>query len=577
MSFRRFAAVTIPLLGLLGCSKKVPGPKPLYAIVRFENLSGDPSLDWIGRAATELLSSSLSTAMDGVVLTPSSFARVAKALGPRPATAPGISAQRQEAVAAGANHIVSGYIEQVGGTLRLHAADEDLTSGKITRVVSGSGSQPVAALMALAKQLSPTAKPFATGDSEALRLYSAALESTPATGTGLLEQALRKDPNFGPAWVLLAAIKVAGSDAAGARETIAAARTHNLTELDKASLDVQTASLTGNPQAKTAALKKLTALTPGDTTLLQAVADSETKAGAFVDAAADWRRLAELLPADADAWNQLGYNQSWAGNYAAAVVAHQQYARLRPNEANPLDSLGDVQFMNRKYAEAAKSYLAANAKNPGFERYLDLYKAAWAKFRAGDKAGADKAFEQFRATRANPNNPGLVLLQADWLYRTGRKDEAVKLLRDSTTEGSNPVVKANAYSQLAVWDLVAGNRAAAAKDSVAAGQPTTPVAVIIRIATMPSASASEWASRVNSMLAAPNLAGIRRLALGYALILDGKTAASIPVWEEVARTSAATDFALQSMVQIVKGTKPKLALIPNPDAVNQFAVLYGDL
>ena len=79
------------------------------------------------------------------------------------------------------------------------------------------------------------------------------------------------------------------------------------------------------------------------------------------------------------------------------------------------------------------------------------------------------------------------------------------------------------------------------------------------------------------MLAAPNLAGIRRLALGYALMLDGKTPASIPVWEEVARTSAATDFTLQSMVQIVKGSKPTLALIPNPDAVNQFAVLYGDL
>ena len=563
---------------MLGCSKKVPGPKPLYAIVRFENISGDPELDWVGRAATEVLSSSLSTSMDGVVLTPSSYARVAKALGPRPATAPGISAQRQEAVAAGANHIVSGYVERIGGSLRLHAADEDITSGRITRVVTGNGAQPIAALMALARQLSPTARPFATGNPDALRLYSAALESTPAAGVGLLEQAVQQDPNFGPAWVLLTAIKVAASDAPGARETMAAARTHSLGELDKANLDVQAASLAGDSKAKTAALKKLTVLTPGDTTLLQAVAESEAKTGAFADAAADWKRLAALVPADADAWNQLGYNMAWSGNYEAAVAAHREYARIRPTEANPLDSLGDVHFMHRKYGEAAKSYLAANAKNPGFERYLDLYKAAWAKFRAGDKAGADKAFEQFQAARANPANPGLVLLQADWMYRTGRKNEAVKMLRQSAADSStNPVVKANAFSQLAVWELVAGDRAAAAKDSLAAGQPTTPVAAMVRIATMPSASTSEWAARVNTMLTGPNLAGVRRLALGYALILDGKAAASIPVWEEVARTATATDFVLQAMVEIVKGAKPKLALIPNPDAINQFAVLYGDL
>ena len=30
---------------------KADEPKPRYAVVRFENLSGDPSLDWTGRAA----------------------------------------------------------------------------------------------------------------------------------------------------------------------------------------------------------------------------------------------------------------------------------------------------------------------------------------------------------------------------------------------------------------------------------------------------------------------------------------------------------------------------------------------
>ena len=575
---RRLPALAVLLLlAAGGCGRKAEGPAPLYAVVRFENLSGDPGLDWTGLAASEVLSSTLSNAMDGIVLTPSSLARLGKALGARPAGVPGSSAQRQEAVLAGANRLISGSVEKGAGGIVVRAVDEDLTTGKAVRTLSGTGAQPLQALTALAAAFSAKAKPYATANSEALRLYSEAAEAPPAEAPGLLDRALAADPDFGEARVLLVATRLAGGDRAGASAAIAEARSHRLTDADQAGLDVSAAALSGDNAARAAALKRLTVLTPGDTTLLRAVAESETSSGRFSEAAADWKRLTGLVPSDADAWNQLGYNLAWSGNYPAAAAAHAQYAKLRPGDPNPLDSAGDVQFMYRRYAEAAKSYLAANAKAPGFERFADLYKAAWAKFRAGDKAGADKTFEEFRTARGNGNPLGIELFQADWLYRTGRRKEAAALLRARVADKESAAAWPTAYSQLAIWELAAGERAQAMKDSLAGGQPKTPVQVIVRIASMPSASPAEWSARVNGMLPGPALAGLRSLALGYALLLDGKREAATAVWQQIAASAPATDFPFRAMAEWLATGKTALALIPNHESVNEFAVLFGDL
>jgi hypothetical protein len=57
------AILVIVLVGLVvlapSCSRKTPpGPQRL-AILRFENLTGDESLDWMGRAASEVISAEL--------------------------------------------------------------------------------------------------------------------------------------------------------------------------------------------------------------------------------------------------------------------------------------------------------------------------------------------------------------------------------------------------------------------------------------------------------------------------------------------------------------------------------------
>ncbi|MDQ1471652.1 MAG: hypothetical protein QOJ99_3132 [Bryobacterales bacterium] len=557
-----------------GCRQKIAGPAPLYAVVRFENLSGDASLEWLGRGASELLSSTLSGAMDGPVISSSAIARLSPALGPRPAGTPGLSSERTAAQLAGATRVISGYIERTAGGLRLTSTQEDLGSGKVLSTITVVDSSPLKALNGLAHTFSAKAKPFQTSSEDALRLYSTAREGTPESAGAYLEQAVQADSTFGPAWEALIQFTLSRGDKQGAETLIAKAREQKLDPLAVATLDLDAAVLRGDQNGRLAALRQVSAHNSGDTVLRRSLAESESAAGQFAEAAADWRKLRDVLPSDPDAWNQLGYTLAWSGDYPGAVATMEGYARLRPNDPNPIDSLGDVHFMYRKYKEAADSYLQAHAKAPGFQEGGDLYKAAWAKFMAGDKSGADATFAQFRKLQEKADT--FPLVSADWLYRTARQKEAVAELRGSVNTASAPV-KPAILNQLAVWELLAGDRAAAAKDAEAAGPPTTPANLFIRFATLPSGTPTEWDARATQMMSGPAVAGVRKLAVGYALILDGRKTEAIPVWKEISDGALATDFALRAVYTRLIGEQPKFALLPNPSNVNPFAAVLDKL
>jgi hypothetical protein len=247
---------------------------------------------------------------------------------------------------------------------------------------------------------------------------------------------------------------------------------------------------------------------------------------------------------------------------------------VRPAEPNPLDSEGDIHYWFGKFAEAAASYTAAGAKSPSFLNGGEFYKAAWAKYRAGDTAGANALFSKFQEARARANDPSISLFVADWQYRTGRTTEARGTVQTALSKDSAPPVRAALAAQLALWDLMEGNRAAAAKDVIAGGNSgITPSDLIVRFAALPSATEAEWTARAEKGLGAPQLAGIRRTALGYALILDGKRDAAIPVWEGIVEKASGTDFFARVMLAHLKKQQPDVTVVPDPVNLNPFAVL----
>jgi tetratricopeptide (TPR) repeat protein len=549
------------------------GPPPRYAVLRFENLTGDPSLEWTARAASEVLSRSLATALSGPVLHSAALARVAASLGPEPAAAPGIYAETNEARLAGATRVISGYVEKTRGRIRIEASERDLANARTIRSVTAEGASPLAAINALAKQLSATAEPYLTTNSEALRLYSAGIES--GAGDSELEQAVAADPGFGPAWAALATRELARSDGDAARQTIARAGRYRLDAYDRATIDAAAATINHDRDARMVALRRISALSPGDTVLLGTVAQLEMEAGEFADAASDWNKLAAVLPNDLNTWNLLGYARAYSGDYKGGLDAMQAYQKFDPAGANPIDSTGDVYFLFRKFKEAADRYLAANTKNPNFLNHGDLYKAAWARYYAGDKSGAETLFRQFRLAREKAHDPTALLFTADWLYRTGRSADAIALLRGETQSGST--AKPLVYSQLAIWDLLAGDRAAAARDAAAAGNPQSVPVFLAQFCAISPASKEEWQARAEKMLPGEGANNLRLLAVGYALILDGKAAEAIPMWKEIVDKSPGTDFFVQAVLARLQGQPVKQPIVPSPANVNEFAAVLDHL
>jgi Tfp pilus assembly protein PilF len=555
-----------------------PAVAPHYAFLGFENLSGDPGLDWTGKGSSEFLSRSLLRAMDGSVLTPDSIGRMGQSLGPRNPAAPGESTNRASAIGSGANRLVMGYVERTPSGVRVTASEEDVTTHRTLQTLSATAGAPFEALNQLAHEFSAKAAEPGTTSAEAFRLYCTALEKPIQEAPPLLEQAVRLDPGYGRAWIALVHTAIARGDRAGAEDLARRARAQKLAPVDQAAIDFDSATASGDRAASLAAMRKMSELEPDDSGLARSLASTEAAAGHFREAAAVWKRVVAGAPQDGEARNELGYSLCWSGDYQGALAAIHEYARVRPAEPNPLDSEGDIHFWFGKFSEAAASYTAAQAKSASFLNSGDFYKAAWAKFRAGDKAGADASFAKFQEARERANDPSVALFVSDWQYRTGRAKEALNTARSAMQKDSRAAVRAALAAQLALWDLIEGDRAAAAKDVVAGGSSgITPSDLIVRFAALPSASAAEWTARAQKDLGVPQLAGIRETALGYALVLDGKREAAIPVWEEIAARAPGTDFFARVMLARLKKQQPAVAVVPDPINLNPFAALAEHL
>src|SRR5579863_2257706 len=118
------------------CSRSAKPAIQRLAIVRFENLTGDNSLDWMGRAASEVIDAELAGSNKLFIIPLSSRLGINRALGARPLSAPGVSAERPAALLAHATGILYGRISRVRGRLALDAAIYNTASGKIERTLA---------------------------------------------------------------------------------------------------------------------------------------------------------------------------------------------------------------------------------------------------------------------------------------------------------------------------------------------------------------------------------------------------------------------------------------------------------
>jgi tetratricopeptide (TPR) repeat protein len=392
----------------VSCSRPASPQVERVAFLKFENLSADPSLDWVATAAPAILAAELTGSVRTLPLAVETM---------------------RDARLESATRIVHGYFDRREGRLHFEVALEDPERRKMisTSVVEGA---PLEAMSSIANRFASGVRAFSTSNAEAAAAW----------GRGDNELAVGLDPDFGTAWLAWTQKLANTGDARGALDVASRAlmRSGLRSPIERTQIELLSASLMHDEAGRRAALQKLAKLAPADPAPLLTLAQLETAARRFPQAANAYR---EAIQAGANApaiENQLGYAEALAGNLDAARKAFEAYGRQPEDATNALDSLGACLFMNGKFDEAEKAFLDAYAKDPAFLNGETLWKAAHARWLKGDLKGADELL-----TRYWKQGPLASWRHATWLYETGRREQAVMMLGEAGDV---------AAKQLAVWN-----------------------------------------------------------------------------------------------------------------------------
>jgi Tfp pilus assembly protein PilF len=584
-------------LAALSCTRQPAQPRiERIAILRFENLGADASADWMGRAFSEVITAGLAGA-PGVYAIPSnrlhSFDRTH---GARPISAPGVFSERSLALVSGATRAGYGEYSVRGGRLEAHLTIEDPRTGKMTKVASASAAagDVIAAASELTRQIAGRAAPYATRNPRALEAYVAALESAdPAAAARDLTQAIAADPDFAPAYRQLAQWKAQFQDRAGAMAVLdqALARGGSIPEVERTRLEAEAADLRGDSAARARALVALARLDPGDPIAWRSLAESAMSRHEYRQSVEAFQKSLEAEPDDVTVLNQLGYAAAYAGDLNAAVAALGRYRTLRPADANPLDSQADVNLLAGRLREAESLYVQADKKDRNFLGGGDLFKAAMARLMTGDVAGADALAKQYVDARAEAKDPVVEYRKAQWSWVSGRRQAACQRMEAfarGASDGPLREVASRAYAELAMWNLVLGNRGAAAplarQAASLAGPSSAGVAMVAGFLAEAPASSSEWAVRAEQTFPAASQHPIKNFALAYALLLGQEfQPASLLLKQMYEIPGPAADEALPFLLAWsyaetgrAKDAAPLLRFnpIPSPAGVGPFTPFY---
>lgn len=481
---------------VVDCSRVPRREAERVAVLRFENLTSDPSLDWFARALSSLIAAQASGGNRWSALE---------------------SPDLREAHNARATQIVQGYVTRDARGLRVWAAVRDEESRKNVRTISARGTpeQILETAESLAGQLAPSVREYTTRNPAAVQ----------ALFSGRVKDAVAADPAWGLAQIEAAVEAWRAGDRQTFERCLEAAGKARLTEAERARLGVLQAQAGGDATAKLQALKRLAGTTAGEPQMWRTVAELELQFKQFSDAAASFSRLLALSPGDAAALNSQAYARLFSGDVEGALQSAEKYRRAAPDSANTLDTLGEIHFWRRSYSEAARLFTEAHEKDPGILAGFEPFRAALSLYLGGNAAGADEAFERFLAARAKAGDRAVTAHRSVWFRLTGRKPPA---------PGASSLELADA----ALWALYDGdrNRARTLAESARAAADSPPLvylAATTQFLAQPSAPAAEWETRAAKALARPEQAMLRKQWLGLALLLDRRYPEAARVWREV--------------------------------------------
>jgi tetratricopeptide (TPR) repeat protein len=522
----------ILLIGLAGCARQSVKPQAeRIAILRFENLGQDSSADWIGRAIPVILEAELAPAPNTTMVGTGQLHGFDRTLGVRPISAPGISAERTQALVAGANRIAYGEYSVRGGRLYARLWLEDPQTQKIVKVLAATAAanDAIGAATSLARQLSTRLAAYSTRNAECIRAYAEGLEShDPAQAAVRMQEAIAADADFGPAYRSLAELDMQLQDRAGAIAVLDRALARGgITPIERARIQLDAAGIKNDPAARQQALAELARLEPGNARTWQTLGETAMARADYNVALEAYRHALDIEPQNVPLLNELGYAATNTGHFDEGIAALRKYRSLRPNDPNAFDSMGDLYLITNRYREAEDFYRQAHKADPNFNGNSDLFKAAMARAMMGDLPAADDLDKQYVIARAAAHDPNAPFKQPEWFWLTGRHKQALTELQAyaRTAEGRQDRSAATrAYAGIAIWDLMANDRPAAQefaqKAASLAERSSVGAALVARFLAQPSVSAEEWQARADRFVTNPAQTAARDQMLAYALLLD---------------------------------------------------------
>jgi len=144
----------------------------------------------------------------------------------------------------------------------------------------------------------------------------------------------------------------------------------------------------------------------------------------------------------------------------------------------------------------------------------------------GDVPGSDALFKRYADARTSRHDPTVPIRQADWEWLSGRRLEACRDLAafaQSAAGGPLKDLAARAYGELALWNLMMGN-AAAADDVLHTGAPlagpgSAATIVLMRFLELPG-TPSELSNRLDQLFRNQPQVAAKQLWLLWGLLFN---------------------------------------------------------
>ena len=422
-------------------------PKSL-AVIEIENLSQDPSLNWLGNGLVDLVTTDLAQAKGlDVISTERVRSLIQREVKPGERLPPG-EAQRV-AREAHADIFVSGAVLKVGQGIYLHLRIQDTVTGKVILAEKEEGDSPqavfsmadratariISQLLPASTPLQPNAAASLTSNLDALHAYEQAVSYQ---GRLLMDQAAMSfrqatefDPEFAMAYYrLFATLNLNRTDVLGARRAInraaELAQTRPLTEQQRTMIRSAQLFVDGRNEEGIQLLETAAQQFPKEVQLWFALGLNLHKAGKTQEATAAFEKVLEIDPKYAPTYNILGYDYAFQGDLTRALTAIDKYATLLPlNDPNPIDTRGDIYAISGKFDEALEQYKKNIALNPSLFGRMSEVKVALAYLHEGKYGLAEKVARSSYDKSSGIDRALVTSVLGDIAVGQGRLDRAV--------------------------------------------------------------------------------------------------------------------------------------------------------